>query len=367
MKIVYGIIGLAVGTLLSISIGIFISEPLSPGHFTISKFSTDDFELRKENLEPVKNALLIIREKIADYEKIEMFDKKRLQQLISVVDRLTELDDTKLKIEIDRALQICPTNDHIKEYQDPHFAKLKANLQNSIPSWTPDMNLVRKGRKVYQKYCAVCHGVNGDGESSMPQDMNTPPRDFTGKTHKTKRATFKFKSNSYGSLPTDEDLTRTVKQGIPGTNMPSFNHLPQNDIKSVIEFIKTFDYITWKYSRIEPSILVSTPPPEIFSQKWIDAGRLLYKRSCIECHGDLENGQEPHAKKELDWMRDGKSILVTPRNFTIEKLKRGRSLKDIYTTLHVGIGGTSMPSYSSFTEEELWKLVAYVRYLLEKF
>ena len=35
------------------------------------------------------------------------------------------------------------------------------------------------GRKLYDKYCAQCHGVNGDGKGHATPRLKPEPRDFT--------------------------------------------------------------------------------------------------------------------------------------------------------------------------------------------
>jgi mono/diheme cytochrome c family protein len=148
--------------------------------------------------------------------------------------------------------------------------------------------------------------------------------------------------------------------------MTAFDYIPRQDIRAVIEYIKTFAYLQWKYREVGEPNVVPEMPADILSQGMIDSGRTLYTRSCIQCHDDIENGRCPPEKKDLDWVRNGVRMKAFPRNFAIEPLRRGRSFKDIYTTLHVGIAGTSMGPYGHLREEELWQLVAYIRYLISK-
>src|ERR1051325_5292898 len=90
-----------------------------------------------------------------------------------------------------------------------------------------------QGHFVYMRNCVFCHGKRGDGKGEMSPTLQPPPRDFGA-------GLFKYRSTPSGSLPTNEDLARTIRQGIPDTAMPAFAALPQRDIEAVIEYVKTF-------------------------------------------------------------------------------------------------------------------------------
>src|SRR3989304_3036888 len=74
------------------------------------------------------------------------------------------------------------------------------------------------GRAVYLDHCAICHGAAGDGEGMAAHMFMVRPRDFG-------RGVFKFRSTPSGSLPTDEDLARTIRRGLPGSAMLPHDHL----------------------------------------------------------------------------------------------------------------------------------------------
>ena len=70
------------------------------------------------------------------------------------------------------------------------------------------------GKTLYLKYCSTCHGVDGTGEGTATVYLFPKPRDFT-------KGIFKFQSTPSGSLPTDGDLERTIRNGMPGSAMPA--------------------------------------------------------------------------------------------------------------------------------------------------
>jgi mono/diheme cytochrome c family protein len=96
------------------------------------------------------------------------------------------------------------------------------------PVWSDE-----DGRKhgLYRRHCAHCHGISGDGRGPTAGILNPYPRDY-------RSGVFKFKSTYTASQPTDEDLRKTVLDGIPGTAMPAFTLLPPDEVDALVEYVK---------------------------------------------------------------------------------------------------------------------------------
>jgi mono/diheme cytochrome c family protein len=88
-----------------------------------------------------------------------------------------------------------------------------------------------RARGLYREHCAHCHGVTGDGLGPTAAFLNPYPRDY-------RKGQFKFKSTPVGYKPTHEDMRRIIIDGIPGTAMPSFLLLPENEIEALAEYVK---------------------------------------------------------------------------------------------------------------------------------
>jgi mono/diheme cytochrome c family protein len=84
---------------------------------------------------------------------------------------------------------------------------------------------------LYRRHCAHCHGISGDGRGPTAGILNPYPRDY-------RSGVFKFKSTYTASQPTDEDLRKTLHDGIPGTAMPAFALLPPDEIDALVEYVK---------------------------------------------------------------------------------------------------------------------------------
>ncbi len=86
-------------------------------------------------------------------------------------------------------------------------------------------------RGLYRRHCAHCHGISGDGRGPTAGILNPYPRDY-------RPGVFKFKSTYTAAQPTDDDLRKTIHDGIPGTAMPAFALLPPDEVDALIEYVK---------------------------------------------------------------------------------------------------------------------------------
>ena len=102
------------------------------------------------------------------------------------------------------------------------------------PVCAQEVGNVQQGKVVYEKYCVLCHGEQGDGKGHFSEATTPVPRDF-------RQGTFKWRTTPSGSLPTDADLERVLMTGLYGTSMSSFSTtLSHAQRLDVIAYIKTF-------------------------------------------------------------------------------------------------------------------------------
>ena len=201
------------------------------------------------------------------------------------------------------------------------------------------------GKERYQQKCAVCHGTEGKGNGPAAYLLYPKPRDFVSG---------KFKIRSTLTVPTDEDLFRTITNGIPGTSMPSWAALSAQDRKALVAYVKSFSPV---FAEV-PGAPVAIPKPPKRTPQLLALGKKFYTEAgCFDCHGTSGKGDGPAAAT----LKDEWGYPIVPYDFTIPgKMKGGSTVGDIYRTLQVGVGGTPMPSYGdSLTEEETWALAYY--------
>ncbi len=83
---------------------------------------------------------------------------------------------------------------------------------------------------LFREHCVTCHGVAGDGAGPASATQNPYPRDF-------RHGVFKWKSTERGDKPTRDDLVSLLKHGVPGTGMPAFTLLANDDIEALTDYV----------------------------------------------------------------------------------------------------------------------------------
>ncbi|KWT76410.1 c-type cytochrome [Candidatus Magnetominusculus xianensis] len=207
-----------------------------------------------------------------------------------------------------------------------------------------------EGKKVYDGWCAQCHGYKGDADS-FTKDVSLPqPRDFTF-------GTYKFRSTPSGDPPTDEDITKIIRKGNPGTSMPPWTRFTDAEVKAVVEHVKSFAPDTFAMER--KPINIGNPPKA--SKEIIEQGKEQFKiAKCVDCHGKTGRGDG-----DKGWQDDFKTDWgygIAPADYTHGwELRNGSTLEDIYRTISVGLSGTPMTSYlDSLPDDKRWALAHFI-------
>jgi len=205
------------------------------------------------------------------------------------------------------------------------------------------------GRQLYMEQCAQCHGDTGQGDGIAEPYMRPMPRDFTS-------GVFKVRTSSSGELPTDDDLKRIIRDGMPYTGMPAWPGLSERQIEDLVYYIKTFnDDFAGPYGVPE---VVDIPSAPGASEETVARGRIVYEENqCTDCHGAQGRGDGPSATTLQDqWGNHLRPADMTKRWTFIG----GTSRQDIYRTFTTGLDGSPMPSYTIEPIEDRWALVDYV-------
>jgi len=135
------------------------------------------------------------------------------------------------------------------EHYDPRTHQLTVGTSPQLPQGTtPNVgfsdtfrlvgHVLKQGRHIFLRQCMHCHGVAGDGNGPTARNtflkMKPWPRDY-------RQGLFKFTSVKFGSRPTRDDLKRTIREGLPGTYMPSFAMLEHDEdggLDAVVEYVR---------------------------------------------------------------------------------------------------------------------------------
>jgi mono/diheme cytochrome c family protein len=194
-------------------------------------------------------------------------------------------------------------------------------------------------RGLYRQHCVHCHGISGDGAGPTAAFLIPYPRDY-------RRGIFKFKATERGSRPSAADLARVLREGIPGTAMPSFILLPADEIDALVEYVRylslrgevelNMGYIVYDneealdmtraalvetylapaaemWAKAEQATIKPPAHPPIDTpdqlQASIKAGRALFlggTAQCTKCHGPNALGDGSDVALFDDWNKDKK-------------------------------------------------------------
>lgn len=215
---------------------------------------------------------------------------------------------------------------------------------------------IQQGKSIYERSCLICHGESGkgDGPAAFYNAAFSAPRarDFTV-------GNFKFRSTVSGSLPLDEDIFRTITNGIPGT-MPSFSGLSSEQRWQVVAYIKTF---YGGFQEETPVVIKLAGLPILSTAESVQRGKILFQdMDCHSCHGGQGRGDGKVAL--AGELHDSRDLPISPNDLTNPTgWKNGATASDVVRTLFTGLDGTPMPSYESQLighEDDAWHLANYL-------
>ena len=91
----------------------------------------------------------------------------------------------------------------------------------------PDADILAKGKILFESNCAGCHGNEGNGDGIAGLTLNPKPRNF----HST---------DGWKNGPKISGIYKTLQEGIPNSNMASYNTLLPQDRFDIIHYVRTF-------------------------------------------------------------------------------------------------------------------------------
>ena len=101
----------------------------------------------------------------------------------------------------------------------------------------PSPALIGQGKELFARECADCHGAEGKGDGPASYLLYPKPRNFI-------TSEFRIVS-TWERLPTDQDLFNTITRGMPGSSMPPWDRLTENQRWSLVYFVKSLSDRPW--------------------------------------------------------------------------------------------------------------------------
>ncbi len=236
---------------------------------------------------------------------------------------------------------------------------LAEDVQTELAQIKQALNQLQKqqgetgGRDIYLAACAPCHGPLGDGNGPFAKRFVQRPTDFTHGVYKLR--------STLARLPAQGDLERTIREGMPGTEMVPFRHvLTEASIRAAAAYIKTFsknfDDPAALAAAEQKRVQLPAQRPVPASPESIAKGKEIYIQRCQECHG--EQGEGSKTEKD-DW-----GFPVPMQDFRSGVYKSGHTDTHLARAILTGVNGTSMAPYGGeISPEEAYQVVDYMRSL----
>lgn len=209
------------------------------------------------------------------------------------------------------------------------------------------------GRDLYSAECATCHGNLGDGKGPAEGRFAQHATDFT-------QGVYKLRS-TLSKSPLPGDLERSIRQGMPGTEMVPFREvLTDAEITAVASYVRSLTKNpadpTMQEEARQNRVAMPDKRPFPPSAESVAKGKSVYANRCLECHGDHGEGS---TKEKDDW-----GFPVQMMDFRGGVFKAGPTDFDLYRVISAGMNGTSMGGYfGDLSPEDEWNVIDYMRSL----
>lgn len=231
-------------------------------------------------------------------------------------------------------------------------------------------------QNLYALHCTACHGTSGDGNGRAARHLFPRPRDLrTGKARLV---------STENGIPTLEDVESSLKHGMPGTAMRSFENLSMDERNLLAQEVlrlnregvhkQLVDTLSSEGEAVDTdevreAVQFCTTPGEAArvprfapaDPQAIVRGRATYvKLGCDNCHGEEGSGASDVP------LFDEKGRPSPPRDLAHEPFKGGGEPESIYLRIFLGMPGTPHPACPNVGEKQLIDVVHYCRSLSQE-
>jgi len=223
----------------------------------------------------------------------------------------------------------------------------------SIHEQSKDDPAIKGGYALYRRHCLHCHGVSGDGNGPTAPFLYPKPRDF-------RPGVYKFTSTN-GVKPTRADLYKTIKEGLHGTSMPSFDALMTDD-----EIQQVIDYTLYLSIRGETEA-------KLIQEAQLSVADMLEPGQDVAADANLvdlfEEAGSSLVPKELpaqiaqEWFETDQNVtrpMVSRAGITAASIERGR---DLYFSVGCNAchGDLGDSGGESFLDQEMYNAIVFAR------
>jgi len=230
------------------------------------------------------------------------------------------------------------------------------------------------GAVLYAQNCARCHGIGGNGDGLASAYLDPPARKFG-------QEKFMLGTTST-SIPSDDDLVYLMGHGIPGTAMPPFPNLADDERRAIAQHIRRLAYAGLYAKRFALIAKDEDPDPKEVHD-WVTKqltvgdplplpanlthpgpnalvhGKVIFQKNCATCHGPEGKGDG----KDVNSLKLENGRPTRPRDLARGIYKGGGEPDRLFARISLGMPGTPMPDLRLLPPEDRADLVHFVRSL----
>ncbi len=192
----------------------------------------------------------------------------------------------------------------------------------------------------YKELCSRCHGEEGDGAGPIAIYLDPNPRDLT--------------KSAFMNSKTTERLLTSIKEGVPGTSMPPWqNVLDEEQIQGALDYVLG-TFVTQPRRELKPRNIPDDNPVSM-SDESVGRGEATFLRRCTGCHGLKADGKGPNSP----------DISPRPRNLRNAHFVDSLNDRRILESILYGVQGTAMPPWIDYglSIDDVGDVANYIRSL----
>ena len=208
---------------------------------------------------------------------------------------------------------------HLADAEEKSDIEKVAAVSSELPE---NLSEVEKGELLYKQNCVFCHQADAIGKPGLAPSLTN--RDLLANA-------------------SDNFFLTTIGKGRPGTGMPSFTHLSEKNLKSIIAFLRSHSDVPNISNEVNAQPDARGDPR--LGEQW-------FKQICSTCHGVKGDGYIAGGtgtaigkKGFLDVVSDG---------FIRTTIKEGRA-----NTRMLGFKGAS--GLANLSDQEIDDIIVYLR------
>ncbi|GIX48458.1 MAG: hypothetical protein KatS3mg131_2669 [Candidatus Tectimicrobiota bacterium] len=135
--------------------------------------------------------------------------------------------------------------------------------------------------------------------------------------------------------------------------------VPTQELRGLVAYVQKLGMNRGQWRDLfEPQRLFVSELSIPASPEWIEAGKEVYLRRCVGCHGEKGDGNGPAATFMDPRPRNFKDAVF---KFRVTPSGALPTDGDLFRTLTRGIRGTAMPSWHELPEKDRWAVIQYIK------